>query len=61
MVFVAESAGGAFDVFDAGVRGFGFGVGDAGDEQDFDGGPPAVQGVPQLVGFGHVRDLDVVA
>jgi len=24
VVFVAESAGGAFDVFDAGVRGFGF-------------------------------------
>lgn len=60
-MFVAEAAGGAFDVFDTGVRGFGLGVGDAGDEQDFDGGPPAAQGVPQPVGLGHVGDVDVVA
>jgi len=31
--FVAEAAGGSFNVCDAGVRGFGSGVGDAGDEQ----------------------------
>jgi len=46
VAFAAEAAGGSFNVCDAGVRGFGLGVGDAGDEPDFDGGPPAAQGVP---------------
>lgn len=44
---IDEAAAGPFDVFDAGVVGFDFSCGGAGDDEDFDLFPPAADGPPQ--------------
>ena len=41
-----------FQLLDAGIRGLGPGIGHAGDQEDFDLGPPGVDGFPQPPGLG---------
>lgn len=47
------SRGRSADLLDAGARGLGSGVGDAGDDEDFDGRPPGLDGGQEPVGLGH--------
>lgn len=55
---IDESAAGSLDVFDAGVVGFYFSRGGAGDDENFDLFPPSADGPPEpgrlgLIGFPH--------
>ncbi len=55
---IGEAAAGPFDVFDAGVVGFYFACGGAGDDEDFDLFPPPANGPVEsgrfwLLGFLH--------
>jgi hypothetical protein len=54
VVWVSEPAAGAFDLFDEAVVALGAGVGDPGDDEGVDFGPPGVDGGGQGEQFGDL-------